>query len=96
VLEQVGAGVAGDAQLGEDDDGGAFALGALQEREDLLDVVSAVGDAHHGRRGGDAQETVLEHGSLAHQVIVSPSSLTVSRGAAGTETNFFFASHYQS
>ena len=37
---------------------------AAQEAEDLLGVEGAVGDAHHGRRGGDTQETVLEHGDL--------------------------------
>ena len=64
LLEQVGAGVAGQRQLREDQDGDALRLGPLHEGEDALGVEGAVGDAEHRRGGGDAEETVEKHGSL--------------------------------
>ena len=62
LVEQVGAGVAGERQFGEDEDGDALGLGAGHEGEDALGVEVAVGDAQHRRGGGDAQETVMGHG----------------------------------
>ena len=61
LLKQVGAGVAGQGQFGEDDDVDLLLFGAGQEGEDRVGVAGAVGHAQPRHGGGDADETVLDH-----------------------------------
>ena len=65
LVEQIGAGVAGERQLGEDEDGDLLALGPAHQGEDVLGVEGTVGDAQQRRGGGDAEETVGIHGPLS-------------------------------
>ena len=65
LMEQIGAGVAGDRQFGEDEDVDLLALGPAHQGEDVLNVKGTIGDAQQRRGGGYTQETVGIHGPLS-------------------------------
>ena len=64
LLKEIGAGVAGEREFGEDEDMNAVTLGLAHEVEDLSSIVLGVGDTQRGDGGRDAKETVLEHERL--------------------------------
>ena len=64
LVEQVGAGVAGQAQLGKDEHAHALLFGPLHQADDLLGVELAIGHAQARHRRGDPQEPVMEHDRL--------------------------------
>src|SRR5262249_16849392 len=58
LLEKIGTGVAGQRQLGEDEEGNALFLSAPHQGEEAFGVEGAVSDAEGGRRRGDADKAV--------------------------------------
>jgi hypothetical protein len=62
LLKEVAARVAGEAQFRKNDDADALGLRPSQHTNDAFGVVRAIADPQQRRGGGDAQETVWEHG----------------------------------
>ena len=67
VVEEVGAGVPGEAEFGKHEDAHPLVRRAAHAREDRLGIALHVAHANLGRRGGDAEEPVA--GTRVHRAI---------------------------
>ncbi len=61
VVEEIAAGIGGEAEFGENEHIDRFGLGLLHQREGALGVELAVGNAELRHRRRDPQEPVMEH-----------------------------------
>ena len=60
-MEEVGTGVAGQAEFGEHNELDLFSVGSLKQVNDLLGIECTVSNAKLRDSGGDTKETVGKH-----------------------------------